>query len=589
MSDSEPGSKALRRSVVTEALRSIGGHLGLALVFSAAVNTLFLASPLYMMQLYGRVLDSRSIETLVSLSIVLLLALVAMAGADAARGRLLARAGARVDRLLAAPVARSAIAEGRGEARRALDDVDVIRRFLSGNAATTLMDAPFTVLFLFVLFMLHPVLGFVATFGAIAILVTMALARLIEAQREIRIAGGASEVERLSSGLDDDRGEIRALGLQDGLAGRLAAEHGGVGAMRLAVGEASASVGAVARFVRMAAHSGALAAGAVLAIDGALSPSAMLASAILAGRALAPIETLSSAWRHAQASRGALHRLRARLDKGGQAGGAAVSGQGARGGAAVEVRRLVAVQPGGARPALRALSFSIKPGEVISIAGPSGAGKTTLARCLVGVERPKGGEVRIGHADIAGLDPATLADLVGWLPQEAPLYPGTVRENIARFTAAPTEAVLRAATRAGARPAIERLARGFDTEVGPGGRYLTPGVRQAIGLARALMGAPQLVVLDQPTAHMDAEGEVATINAIRQLKADGVTTVLISHKPVLAALADRIMLLEEGAIEVFEDRTTVLDAIRRQSMRAVAPSAAPAAAPPAAARRSAAP
>jgi PrtD family type I secretion system ABC transporter len=566
-------SRAGKSDAVSDALGAVRGHLGFALLLSAAVNTLFLASPLYMMQLYGRVLDSRSIETLISLSVALLLALVALAGADAVRGRLLARAAARIDRRLAEPAARRALAEGKGQAGPALEDVETVRRFLGGSSATTLLDAPFTLMFLVILYLLHPALGLVATFGAAAILATVALARLVEAQREARIGDGSREIARLSVGLDGDRGEIRALGLELGLAARLTAERRGVGTVRQAVGEMSASVGASARFVRMAAHSGALAAGAVLALNDQMSPSAMLAAAILAGRALGPVETLSGAWRHALAARDALARLRGRLD-GAAESEAAPPPVVRRAGAAVEVCRLVAQHPGAPRPALRALSFTVAPGETISIAGSSGAGKTTLARCLVGAERPRGGEVRIDGASAAAIAPSALARSVGWLPQEAPLFAGTVRDNIARFGKASDAEVRRAARRAGALAAIERLPRGFDTEVGIGGRDLSPSVRQTVALARALSGDPGLVVLDQPTAHMDAEGEVATINAIRGLKADGVTAIVISHKPVLAALADRIMLLEEGVMQLFEEREAVLTAIRRQSLHAVAGPAA---------------
>lgn len=565
-------SRAVRTSPVSDALGSTRGHLVLAFVFSAAVNTLFLASPLYMMQIYGRVLDSRSIETLLSLSFALLLALVAMAGADAVRGRLLARAGARIARRLSGHAAASAMTEGRGEAKRALEDVEMVRRFHAGGAVAVLMDAPFTALFLLVLFLLHPALGFVASFGAVVILATLALARLAESGREARIADGTREIDAMAAGIESDRGEIRALGLLPGLTARIGTEQDSVGAMRLANGEITASVGATTRFVRMAAHSGALATGAVLALNGALSPAAMFAAAILAGRALGPIEALPSAWRQAQAARASLTRLRRRIDDMGILPvEPAATRAGARG-VAVEARRLTAAQPNAARPALRGISFSIVAGETVVVAGESGSGKSTLARCLVGAERPKGGVLRIDGEDIAGIEPQALWRRIGWLPQEVPLYPGTIRDNIARFAEASNDAVRNAAERAGARAAISKLPLGFETEVGQAGRNVALGLRQAIGLARALMGSPGLVVLDQPTAHMDAEGEVATINALRRLKSEGVTLVVISHKPVLAALADRIMLLEDGAVELFEDRGKVLDAIRRQSMRPVAAS-----------------
>ena len=545
---------------VAAAGRAIRLHLLLAFLFSALVNVLFLASPLYMMQLYGRVLNSRSIETLVSISIALVLVLILMGAADAARGRLLARAAGRMASRLAPPVARRALAEGRGRVVPDLAEVEALRRFLGGGASATLMDAPFTLLFLFVLFLLHPLLGLVASLGAAAILLVIGLSRLVEARRDRRIAEATRNADAVNAALAADRGEIRALGLADGLAAKVAAGHDAAGRLQLAAGDAGASVAATTRTLRLAAHSGALATGAALAIEGSLAPSAMLAAAILAGRALAPIEALPGALRSARRARDAAAGLATRLAGSDEI---SISVPRARRPATVEVRRLVVVPAGATRAALRSVSFTIAAGEVISIAGPSGAGKSTLLRCLAGADAIRSGEVRIAGIDIGSAG----AEGVGWLPQDAPLYPGTVRDNIARFGDAPDEAVRAAAERAGALAAIERLPRGFATELD----IATTGasLRQAIGLARALLLRPALLLLDQPTAHLDASGEVAVLNAIRLLKSEGVTIVLVSHKPVLATLADRIMLMQDGAIEVFEDRDTVLNAIRHRSLRPV--------------------
>lgn len=297
------------------ASRSIRPHLLFAFLLSGAVNALFLASPLYMMQLYGRVLNSRSVETLVSVSIALALALVLMGAADAARGRLLARAAGRMASRLAAPVARMSLAEGRGRAPADLGEVETLRKFLGGGAVATLMDAPFTLLFLLILFLLHPLLGLCATLGAVAILLVIGAARLMEARRERRIAALTAASEAFGATLASDRGEIRGLGLVDGLAARLALDGETIGRQRLESGDATASVGATTRTLRLAAHSGVLAAGAALAIEGALGPSAMLAAAILAGRALGPIEALPAALRTARLARDAAGRLEDRLGR----------------------------------------------------------------------------------------------------------------------------------------------------------------------------------------------------------------------------------------------------------------------------------
>lgn len=550
--------------------RAIWPHLLFAFLLSGAVNALFLASPLYMMQLYGRVLNSRSVETLVSVSIALGLALVLMGAADAARGRLLARAAGRMASRLSAPVARMSLAEGRGRAAADLGEVETLRKFLGGGAVATLMDAPFTLIFLLILFLLHPLLGLCATLGAVAILLVIGAARLIEARRERRIAALSAASEAFGSTLASDRGEIRGLGLVDGLAARLALDGETIGRLRLASGDATASVGATTRTLRLAAHSGVLAAGAALAIEGALGPSAMLAAAILAGRALGPIEALPAALRTARRARDAAGRLEQRLEHrlGEAAKPPAAPRERARTGATVEARRLVVAVPGSARAALRSVSFRVEAGEVVSIAGPSGAGKSTLLRCLAGAEPVRSGELRIAGLEFGPVAGPGGGPVVGWLPQDAPIFPGTVHDNIARFGDASEAEVRQAALRAGALPAIERLPRGFATALDPGGA--SPSLRQAIGFARALLPEPELLLLDQPTAHLDAEGEVAAMNAIRALKGARVTILIVSHKPVLATLADRIMLLRDGAIEVFEDREVVLNAIRRRSLRPVA-------------------
>lgn len=539
--------------------RAIRPHLLFAFLLSAAVNVLFLASPLYMMQLYGRVLNSRSVETLVSVSIALGLALVLMGAADAARGRLLARAAGRMAARLSPPVVRMSLAEGRGRAAADLGEVETLRKFLGGGAVATLMDTPFTLLFLFILFLLHPMLGLCASLGAVAILSVIGVARLLEARRERRIAALTGISEAFGATLAADRGDIRGLGLVDGLAARLAGDQAAIGRLRLQSGDATASVGATTRTLRLAAHSGVLATGAALAIEGALGPSAMLAAAILAGRALGPIEALPAALRNARLARNAADRLERRL--GAAKPPAAMIER--RRGATVEARRLVVAELGSTRAALRSVSFRIEAGEVVSIAGPSGAGKSTLLRCLTGAEPIRSGELRIAGLDVG----AGAGAVVGWLPQDAPIFPGTVRDNIARFGNAADADVRQAALRAGAMLAIERLPRGFATELDPGGA--SPSLRQAIGFARALLPEPGLLLLDQPTTQLDAEGEVAALNAIRELKGARVTILIVSHKPVLATLADRIMLLRDGAIEVLEDRETVLNVLRRRSLRPI--------------------
>lgn len=559
---SQPGD-AMRPSVRD----AISPHLLSAFIFSILVNSLFLASPLYMMQLYGRVLDSRSIETLVALSVALVLALVAMAAADAARGRILTRAASRLERRLI-PASSD---DGAGYAGR-LADLAAIRSFLAGSAALTLFDAPFTMLFLLVLFLLHPILGLVATLGAAIILAAVVIGRLINRDRDSRIQSGQAGLESLTRVIDRDHGNLRALGAEPGLMARLQGGMSEIRGLRQNSGEHMASLGAFNRFVRMAAHSASLATGAILTLRGDLPPAAMLAAAILAGRALGPMESLPTAWRQASAAKAAFGRLGKKNER----SVSAVEPQTDDGAATVSIRRAMVLPKGARRAALRNVTIEIAAGEAISIAGATGSGKSMLARAMAGIEPLSSGQIRVSGHDPARLDSRNRAERIGWMPQDVTLYPGTIAENIARFTDAPQSEYVAAAERAGARALIEQLPDGFATEVGSGGSDLSPGMCQRVALARALMGAPSLVILDQPTAHMDADGEVATLNAIRSLKDAGVTVVVISHKPVLAALADKILVMRDGTVDLFEARETVIDAMRRQSLAPVARSKTPA-------------
>lgn len=563
---------ATPRTTTAPATAAIRTHLVGSLVLSVFVNLLFLASPLYMMQLYGRVLDSGSIETLVALSAALMLALVAMAAADAGRGRLLARAAARIERRLCGPIA----AAGKDTAAR-LADLGHVRQVISGSSATTLFDAPFTLMFLATLFLLHPMLGLVATLGAAVILVAVGISRLISAPRDLDLARDQAGIDRLAEAADRGRDDLRALGADTGVVARLATRVEAAVTLRQRGAEHSAAIGAFTRMVRMAAHSAALATGAVLTLQGELSASAMLAAAILAGRALGPMETLSSALRQARSARAALGRIDTTLDA--AAGSRSAPPAELRGALPVQMSRAMVLHPGANRAALRAASLYIAPGEVICVDGETGSGKSTLLRVMAGIETLKSGEARLAGQDPARLTAQARQSMIGWLPQDVVLYPGTVAENIARFADTPPEAVTQAVARAGAGRLIDRLPSGLHTQVGEGGVPVSPGTRQAIGLARALIGTPSLVLLDQPTAHADAEGEVAVLNAVKSLREAGVTVVIASHKPVLASLCDRILIMGEGRVDLFEDRDTVIDAMRRQTLGSVPRRNAPGAAP----------
>ena len=536
------------RTVLGES-RRLFASVGL---FSAFVNLLMLTGPLFMLQVYDRVLTSRSESTLVALVVIVAFLFLMMGLLDHARARVLARAGARFQarlepRVLGAILTRAGLSpRARSQPATGLADLEAIQRFASGPGPFAFFDAPWTPVFLFVLFTFHWLLGLLAVLSGLLLLVLA----LLNQARTVRPQAASAEalarafhwVEQIRAGAET----VRGLGMRDAAIARSGALHGTALEATLAASDRGGAFAATSRTLRLFLQSMMLGLGAWLAIGGEVTPGIMIAAAILMGRALAPIDQAVAQWPVLQRALEARRSLATLLQETPEEPArTALPAPAAR----LEAENLVVVAPGAEVPAVRGASLRLEPGQAVGIAGPSASGKSTLARALAGVWPPAAGKVTLGGAALDQYDEATRARHVGWLPQEVVLFAGTVAENVARLDPEPNpETVVHAARQAGAHEMILALPGGYDFEVAAGGAALSGGQRQRIALARAFYGDPQVLVLDEPDAHLDAEGGAALNRAIAGLKGRGGTALVVAHNPGAFAECDAVYVMEDGRL-----------------------------------------
>ncbi|SRR6266540_1291138 len=533
---------------------------GVAL-FSGVVNLLMLAGPLYMLQIYDRVLSSRSVPTLVVLSVFLVGAYAFQGALDLIRSRVIVRAAALLDQHLAVAVhgavIRLAIANRHPtEGPQPVRDLDQIRAFLTGAGPIAIVDLPWIPIFLFVCFLLHPWLGLAATVGGI-VLFTMTLLTERASRTPARMAAQDAGVRSVMVEAGRRGGEtIVAMGMAGSLAQRWAGINNRYIAAVARLSDVATSYGSTSKVLRLLLQSMILGLGAYLVIRQELTAGAMIAASIMMGRALAPIETTIANWRAFVAARQSIRRLSEALARAAPRSAVTALPPPVR---SLDVEQLTIAAPGTPTPIVTGVHFSLKSGEALGIIGPSGAGKTSLIRALVGIWSPVRGNVRLDGAELSQWDPELLGRHIGFVSQTVELFDGTISENIARMAVAPdVDSVLRAAQAAGAHDLILRLPSGYDTKVGEGGEALSGGQRQRIALARALYGDPFLVVLDEPNANLDSDGELALHQAMLALKARGAILVLIAHRPATLSACDRLLVLANGVQQGIGPRDEIL-------------------------------
>lgn len=526
--------------------------------FSLANNLLMLTVSIYMMQVFDRVLTSQNLATLFYLTLMAFGALSVVGVLELVRSRILLRVGNWLDQSMTFSVlARSLENAVRGDAYRseALRDLTAIRTYLSGGGVLSLFDVPWVPVYIAFVYVLNPWLGHVALAGAVLLLTCATLNHFLTAtalkQASAEHRKGFARVEAAFRNAE----VIDSMAMTPALAIAWQDVNSGVLSMQQNAGDRATLLTSMSKFLRLIVQVAVLATGAVLVLWHELSAGGMIAASIILSRALAPVEQSIGTWKQTVMARESWQRLRRLLAQ------PPLHREGMplrRPTGHLTVEGVTYTPPGSPAPILHRISLEARPGEVLAIIGPSAAGKSMLARLIVGISKPDSGTVRLDGADIFDIDRRNFGNIVGYLPQDVELFPGTIRQNIARMQQGHPGKVVAAAELAGVHDMILRMPNGYETEIGEGGAKLSGGQRQRIALARAAYGDPVLVVLDEPNASLDAAGDQALASAIWALKSAGATVVLIAHRPALLAKVDNVAILNQGRLQFMGPRDDAL-------------------------------
>lgn len=547
----------------SEAMRAIRGQFPVLIVLSCVLNLLLLVTSIYMLQVYDRVLSSGSLDTLVWLTIIAVFAIAIYGVLEQSRRKTLARMAGWLESELTVPVLRWAMeirlaGKSGGAGPREVAD---LRKFYGGDAVLSLLDAPWSLVFLCFIWLLHPTLGLFATVGAMVLLGLAIANDLLTRDRQVRLSKMQKAQQDNASRFVDVGETIGPLGMAGSVFSAWGRAQNEIAASQQALADKTTVILSVSRTLRQGLQIGILGLGAYLVLGGEASAGAMIASSILMGRSLAPIERATSAWRSFVAARAARASL------------AEVFADVAR----AEIRRVSLPRPtgrfsfenvlfaahGSHEPLLHELTFSLEPGQNCAVLGPSGAGKSTLCRLAVGAWRANRGHVRLDGADVFEWNAEDLGPHIGYLPQQVELLPGTVAQNIARFRDVDSAATVHAAKLAGVHELILGLPNGYETEVSLYAQRISLGQKQRIALARAIYGNPAFVVLDEPNANLDETGDRALIEALGALKRAGTTVLLVTHRPSVLKCADMVLALRDGTVAAFGPSDQILRPVRR--------------------------
>ncbi len=571
------GAAAAEADPVRSALEANGRLFGVALLFSAAMSILALTTSFYMLEVYDRVLTSRSAATLVLLTILATVAIGVFSALDSLRLRLLVRAGMRVASTLAPQVLRAMVTvssrnTASSAARQGLRDVETLRSFIGSPGLAGLFDAPFLVVFLVVLLYLHWAYFVLVLVGG-ALLAGIAT---IDQMLTSRTLGKSINLSIRAHNFADDgirnADVLEGIGMSSTFVGRW--RDIWVDSLRAALASADKDtlLNGISKGIRLLIQIALLGIGALLVLNFHASGGIMIAASILGGRALAPIEAIVSVWKNIVSVRMARNRIVELLTRAPKRDeGMPLPAPLGR----IQVERAGFGVPGAAKPIIANVNFDLLPGESLGIIGPSASGKSTLVRLLVGAWPCMSGNVRLDGADIFAWPRAELSQYIGYLPQDVELFGGSVRENIARLTQGEPESVVAAAKLAGAHEMILSLPQGYDTDIGESGHKLSGGQRQRIGIARALYGDPRFVVLDEPNSNLDTAGEEALVGTLVELKKRGATVVIVAHRPNILGAIDKMLALREGTVESYGPRAEVMQRYLARTARPPQPNVVP--------------
>ncbi|MEE9194578.1 MAG: type I secretion system permease/ATPase [Alphaproteobacteria bacterium] len=534
------------------------------LLFSLGINLLILASPIYMMQVFDRVLASGRVETLILLTVIAGIAVFVMGIVETARGRFLIRVGNWLDHRLSGHVIASALTArlaGHAGSAQPLRDLATLRSTMASPSVNAVIDTPWVPAFIVIIWLMHPLLGLIAL-GAAIVLFAVALVNELVSRNALRRAGQFSiaATQSVESALRNAE-VVQALGMLPALLGRYGDTNAKALTSQRQAGDRGAAMVGLSKSLRLFVQIVILGSGAWLVLQGQLTSGGMIAASILLGRALAPVEQSIGAWRQLVGARDAWQRLtRLLAEVPPQAKGMSLPvPQGE-----LACQQMTFVPAGNENPILRDITFDLAAGEVLGIIGPTAAGKSSLCKVVTGAWKPTRGHARLDGADISSWHADELGAHLGYLPQDVELFAGTVSENIARLAQEPdAAAVVAAAKTAGVHDIILSLPKGYDTEVGEAGSFLSGGERQRVGLARAFYGRPKLIVLDEPNASLDSAGEEALVEAILAAKEWESTVLLVTHQPSILLSVDKLMVLQEGRIQAFGPRDEILNKLRQ--------------------------
>ena len=537
-----------------------------AAFFSLFINLLMITPAIYMLQVYDRVLSSGSESTLLVITLLLVFLFVSMGLLEWMRSLILVRVSSKLEtllnsRLFTVSFKQALYSGGQNSNGQPLEDLTALRQFMTGNGLFAFFDMPWIPIYMAILFLFHPAIGWLAVATAI-ILVVFAIFNEKSTSKWLQRANVLAMQNRSRLGKNLMNAEVvESMGMLGNLKGRWLEQ---VNKVLFLQSKASTNAGfwvSLSKVFRMTAQSLVLGLGAYLALQQEISPGIMIAGSILLGRALAPIDLLIGTWKGFIAARGQYTRLNELLKKVPQEG-EPMQLPDPEGN--IRVENILVVPPGGKIPVVKGVNFAVEKGQLIGVIGPSGAGKSTLARALLGVWPIHSGKVRLDGADIAQWDREALGSFIGYLPQDVELFEGTISENIARFGTVDPNKVIAAAMKADVHEFILRMPAGYDTVISGSGGVLSGGERQRIGLARALYGDVRLVVLDEPNSNLDDQGEQALMNALIALKSEQVTVLIISHRPSVLKVVDQIILMKEGVLVDYGTTANVLAKLQPQ-------------------------
>ena len=530
--------------------------------FSFVINLLYLTPSLYMLQVYDRVVTSRSELTLLFLSLIAVGMFVVMGGLEFARSQVLIRVGNAIDEVLSQRVFTATfeniLRAGQGNPAQALADLNNVRQFVTGSGLFAFFDAPWIPIYLVVIFLLHPMLGWFAVGGTLILVVLTYITEKVSKEPLESANRHAILASNFANSNLRNAEVIEAMGMLRPMITRWYAHQANMLDQQTIASQRAATVAALTRLVRLVIQSGALGLGALLVIQGKSTAGVMIAASILTGRALAPVELLIATWKGFSSARSAYGRLARLLEvlPPRVAGMSLPAPQGL-----LTMENVYATPPGGKVAVIKGVSLVIQPGDIVGVIGPSASGKSSLARLMVGIWAAQVGKVRLDNADVYQWNKDELGSQIGYMPQDVELFDGTVAENIARFGVIHSDRVVAAAQLAGVHEMILHFPQGYDTPIGEGGSVLSGGQRQRIGIARAIYGLPAFIVLDEPNSNLDDVGEAALVGTVRALKQAGKTVVVITHRMSVLQAVDKLLLMRDGSVQLYGERDAVLQAL----------------------------